>query len=283
MSAPPKSGIVWLASYPRSGNTWTRSFIHNLAKILAGENEEQDINGMTQFSVWDISKPFYTSILGFAPTEENHQQIAEVRHQVHQHIADSFEGLVFVKTHQAMVIDRSHPTINFAVTSAAAYMIRNPLDVVISMSHHFDCTLDKAIDIMGTAGYQTRVDEKAVYEIYGSWSEHVWSWTRTPHSAIHVMRYEDMLADPMGSLGNLAKHLRLDASPTQIGLAIERSTFKRLQAQEEKHGFLERPKQSARFFREGRAGQWKEVLTPAQVSRLVRDHGEQMARFGYTP
>ena len=37
------------------------------------------------------------------------------------------------------------------------------------------------------------------------------------------------------------------------------------------------------FFREGRAGQWKEVLTQAQVDRIVRDHGEQMARFGYLP
>ncbi len=281
MTAPHKSGIIWLASYPRSGNTWTRSFIHNLAKLLAGESEEQDINGMTRFSVWDISMPFYTDILGFTPTDKDCRRIAEVRHQVHQRIADAFEGLIFVKTHNAMVVERGASTINFAVTTGAVYMIRNPFDVAISVSHHFDCTIDKAIEIMGTPGFQTRVDENAVYEIYGSWSEHVWSWTRASHPAMHLMRYEDMMDDPAKSFGNLARYLRLDASASQIELAIERSSFKRLQMQEDKYGFVERPKQSARFFREGRVDQWKQLLTREQVARLVHDHGEQMKRFGY--
>jgi Sulfotransferase domain len=103
-----------------------------------------------------------------------------------------------------------------------------------------------------------------------------------PHPAIYLMRYEDMLAHPEETFGGLARHLLLDATSDQIAQAIDRSSFKRLQAQEEKDGFLERPKEAERFFREGRAGQWKDVLTAAQISRIVRDHGEQMARFGYT-
>jgi hypothetical protein len=67
----------------------------------------------------------------------------------------------------------------------------------------------------------------------------------------------------------------------QLADAIERSSFGRLRAQEEKEGFRERPKAAERFFREGRAGQWKEVLTAQQVARVASDHGEQMARFGY--
>ena len=56
----------------------------------------------------------------------------------------------------------------------------------------------------------------------------------------------------------------------------------RLKAQEQQKGFRERPPQADQdFFREGRAGQWRDVLTPAQIEQLVRDHGEQMRRFGY--
>jgi hypothetical protein len=134
---------------------------------------------------------------------------------------------------------------------------------------------------MGTRGFETEVADLIVHEVYGSWSEHVWSWTRNPHPAIHVMRYEDMLDDPEKAFGGLAAHLRLAATPAQIALAVERASFKQLRAQEEKAGFRERPREDTRFFREGRTDQWKEALTAAQIERIVRDHGEQMARFGY--
>src|ERR1700733_13863040 len=101
----PKPGIVWVASFPKSGNTWTRTFLHNLAKILSGEDEAQSINQMGRFSTWEIRKPYYTDALGFEPTDEHRDQIAAARHQVQQRIADEHDGLVFVKTHQALVLD----------------------------------------------------------------------------------------------------------------------------------------------------------------------------------
>lgn len=283
MDTQPRSGILWLASYPRSGNTWTRSFIHNLVKLAYGEDDEQDINGMARFSVWDIAKPFYTAALGFEPTDRNRKEIAGVRHRVQQQIADAFEGLVFVKTHHALVTDRGSTTINSAVTSGAVYIVRNPLDVAISYAHHLGRSIDDTIDAMAIENFETSVGDEAVYEVYGSWSQHVLSWTRKPHQAIYVMRYEDMLAEPAGIFGGLARHLLLDVTPDQIGQAIDRASFERLRAQEDQKGFREKPKDAERFFREGRAGQWKDILTPRQIDRVVRDHGEQMARFGYLP
>ncbi len=283
MSAQPKSGIVWLASYPRSGNTWTRSFVHNLARVIGGESDAQSINALTRFSLWEIAKPLYTDALGFEPTDAHRREIAGVRHLVQQRIADAFEGLVFVKTHHALVTDRGHTTINFAVTSGAIYIVRNPLDVAISYAHHRGGSIDDAIDAMAQQGFETPVAGDGVHEVYGSWSEHVLSWTRKPHPAIYVMRYEDMLAEPARTFGGLARHLLLDATPEQVGDAIERSSFERLQEQEKKEGFIEKPKVAAPFFREGRTGQWKDVLTRRQVDRVVADHGEQMARFGYLP
>jgi hypothetical protein len=283
MDTQPRSGILWLASYPRSGNTWTRSFIHNLVKLAYGEDDEQDINGMVRFSVWDIAKPFYTAALGFEPTDRNRKEIAGVRHRVQQQIADAFEGLVFVKTHHALVTDRGSTTINSAVTSGAVYIVRNPLDVAISYAHHLGRSIDDTIEAMAIENFETSVGDEAVYEVYGSWSQHVLSWTRKPHQAIYVMRYEDMLAEPAGIFGGLARHLLLDVTSDQIGQAIDRASFERLRAQEDQKGFREKPKDAERFFREGRAGQWKDILTPRQIDRVVRDHGEQMARFGYLP
>lgn len=282
-SQHPRSGIVWLASYPKSGNTWTRVFLHNLIKATAGETDAQNINALGRFTAGLNGKEAYAKVLGFTPTNDHRDEIAAVRHEVQRIAAEQFDGLLFIKTHQALVIDRGTTTINFEVTAGAIYIVRNPLDVAISYAHHIGKTIDQAITLMGTHNAEIVVGEKQVNEIYGTWSQHVLSWTRKPHQAIYVMRYEDMLAEPQQIFGALARHLLLTPTPEQLDRAIDDCSFEKLKAQEEADGFKERPDTAERFFREGRAGQWKEILTPVQIDRIMKDHGEQMTRFGYLP
>jgi len=281
--AEPRTGLVWLASYPKSGNTWTRAFLSNLAAILSGESAELDVNSIGRFSAGENFTALYEELLGFTPTEKHRKEIAAVRHAVQKSIADGYNGLVFVKTHNGLVLDQGRSIINFEVTSGAIYIVRNPLDVAISLSHHLGVTIDDAIATMRTPDVTTPINDKRVHEIWGSWSQHVESWTRKAHPAIYVMRYEDMLSDPQKTFGGLAGHLLLDATLSQLDLAIERSSFAKLRDQEEKTGFVEKSEKTERFFREGRAGQWKEVLKSRQVDRIVKHHREQMSRFGYLP
>ncbi len=283
LAARPKSGLIWLASYPKSGNTWVRMFLSNLAAILAGETEKLELNALARFSHSADFQVHFEEILGFKPTARQRGEIAATRQQVQQKIADKFEGLIFLKTHNALLVDRGHSVINFAVTSGAVYIVRNPLDVAISLAHHGGYSIDKAIVTMAADDTETPVDDVLVNELWSSWSRHVGSWTRKPHPAIHIMRYEDMLADPQASFTALTRHLQLDATPDQIALAVSRSSFENLQDEEERSGFLERPQEAKRFFREGRVGQWRELLAPKQIDRIVADHREQMARFGYWP
>jgi hypothetical protein len=282
---PHQSGIVWIASYPKSGNTWVRAFLHNLVRVRNGESGEQDINEMARFSTWDLDKKRYADFLGFEPDNAIHRtEIASTRHRVQQQIADAAQGLVFMKTHNCLVVDRGHTTINFAVTAGAIYVLRNPLDVAISYAHHAGAEIDRAIEMMAQTDIETHGKDDAVYEVLGSWSQHVWSWTRNKHHALHYVRYEDMLIDPHAAFGAMAQHLSLGSTQQQIGRAIEQSSFARLQAQEREKGFRERPAVADQnFFREGRAGQWKQILTKNQIDAIVRDHGEQMERFGYLP
>ena len=122
-----------------------------------------------------------------------------------------------------------------------------------------------------------------VYELYDTWSEHVSSWTATPSPTLHVMRYEDMIANPYGSFAGVVKFLGIAAPRQRIEKAIRLSSFKVLKEQERHSGFRERPEGVPAFFREGKAEQWKKILTPEQVSAIVGTHREQMARFGYVP
>jgi Sulfotransferase domain len=282
-SQQPKSGLIWLASYPKSGNTWARVFLSNLAAAMAGEAKKLELKAITRFSHSADFKSHFEEILGFKPTIRHCDEIAAARQKVQHRIADTYEGLIFLKTHNALVVDRGHSVVNFAVTSGAVYIVRNPLDVAISLAHHGGTDIDKTIATMAAEDFETPVDDTLVHEVWGSWSRNVSSWTRKPHPAIHVMRYEDMLADPLASFTALVRHLRLDATPAQIALAVDRSSFESLQDEEERAGFKERPQQAERFFREGRVGQWRDVLSQEQVERVVAAHREQMARFKYWP
>jgi hypothetical protein len=279
-----KAGIVWLASYPRSGNTWTRNFLNNLFHVLEGkEDAAKDINTLAEWTIWDIPAERFERVIGKKLDGKNRTAIAAARGAVQRAIADEATGPVLVKTHNALVLDRGHPTINMSVTSGAIYIVRNPLDVVISYSHHFACTLDQAIQRMGNKGAETDANEHVAYEVYGSWSENVSSWTRKPHPAIHVVRYEDMIADPNTAFGKLAAHLRIEATERQVARAVELASFETAKRQEQEKGYRERPANSKAFFREGRAEQWRETLAAQQVARIVADHREQMARFSYVP
>jgi hypothetical protein len=122
-----------------------------------------------------------------------------------------------------------------------------------------------------------------VFELHCSWSRHVESWTGRPHRALHVMRYEDMLARPRQTFGGLVQFLRLPQIRERLNHAIELSSFKELRRQEEGRGFDERSSAQQRFFREGVAGGWRKTLTRAQVESLVAVNEAQMRRFGYWP
>lgn len=277
-------GIIWLASYPKSGNTWTRNFLHNLINVMAGDDlETQDINRMNQHSTWEISGKPYEKLLGKSLDLCTREEIASVRHQVQQQIADSANGIAFVKTHHALVMDRKKPTINFDITCGAIYIVRNPLDVAISFSHHLNASIDEAIEQMAIEGLETPVNEKSVYEVYSSWSQHVESWTRKPQRTIYVMRYEDMLNEPEATFRGLARHLLLEPNAIQLERTIELSSFDKLQSQENEKGFKEKPKDAKLFFRSGKANQWQEELNGRQIERIVRVHRKQMERFNYYP
>jgi hypothetical protein len=272
--------IVWLASYPKSGNTWLRAFLHNLFR---DPNQPYDINRLVDFSTSDSAAGWYQQIDPRPVTELTREEIAQLRPKVHKLLTGIFPDNVFVKTHHALVEAHGTPTITMEYTAGAIYVVRNPLDVVISFAHHFGLSLDDAITQMNQPGMQSETTVAHVYHMYGSWSEHVYSWTARPSPGLHVMRYEDMLAEPERAFGGLVRFLGLNPPRQRLLKAIEQSSFDSLRDQEARRGFRERSQKAERFFREGRAGQWRELLTASQIEAIVEAHKEQMARFGYYP
>jgi hypothetical protein len=277
-------GLVWLASYPKSGNTWTRNFLHTLLSDEA--TVTHDINSMQSKTSWDSSYRWYKPFLnGKKFMDCSMAELAAVRMQANAYMAEAAgNGLLFVKTHNAMMSDHGGvPLINAKVTAGVVYIIRNPLDVVISYSHHNSMSIDKTLEFMARSSAVMPLSEKMAYELQGSWSEHVMSWTRKPNPALHIMRYEDMQQDTLGTFIKLVKFLRIDVNEKKIAQAIDASSFNKLKQMEELSGFKEKPDKAKEFFRKGEVGEWRTVLNKRQIQEIVHAHGEQMQRFGYLP
>lgn len=271
--------ILWLASYPRSGNTWLRVFLHN---YLRNSAEPYDINRLRELTTLDSDARWYR-MFDPRPCESlTKEEAAALRPKVHQAITQSRPDTVFVKTHSALVVDRGTATITADCTAGAIYVVRDPLDVAVSYSVHYGVSLDEAVAAMNRPHNQSTANQPSfVYEFFGSWSENVESWTVRETKSIHVIRYEDMSATSERTFGGVIQFLGLPLNPERLRRAIENSAFPILQAQERQGGFRERSLKSETFFRVGRSGEGRERLLPAQVESLRRTHETQMRRFGY--
>ncbi len=275
--------LVWLASFPKSGNTWLRVFLHNL---FANSFRPIDLNRMQGGIFQSDSALTWFRLLDKRPLAElSADDIARMRPRVHELIAKTNSGSIFCKTHNGLMTIRGHSTINLHVTSGTIYIVRNPLDVVLSLADFLGVDVDRAIDFLNTDFMETDSDpdRNTVSVALGSWSQHVKGWTGSPNPSLHVVRYEDMFDHPFKTFGKIAHFLGLKPSRKRLSRAIDNSSFRLLQKQEERTGFKEKSVHQERFFRRGTTGEWNERLCERQVQRICRAHGEQMNRFGYLP
>ena len=273
--------ILWLASYPRSGNTWLRVLLHN---YLRNDADPQDINRLQELTVIQSDGRWYQALDPRPCDTLTKEEVAAMRPKAQEMIARSSADTVIVKTHNALVIDRGTPMISEAQTAGDIYIMRNPLDVAVSYAVHYGLSLDDAVAAMNRPHNQSKSNEPAfVYEFHGSWSENVESWTARDSKAIHVVRYEDLQANPETSFGAIVRFLGLPANAERLQRSIRNSAFEVLQTQERKAGFRERSRKSDSFFRTGRSGEGRERLSPALIESLAGHHEAQMRRFGYWP
>ena len=272
--------IVWLASYPKSGNTWLRAFLINL---LTDSQEPIDINKMAALTFGDSQSTWYEKVSINPPHSLSSEELADLRPKVHKIIAESSGNSVFVKTHNALVEVSGANMITHSVTAGVIYIVRNPLDVTLSYSDHLGQPLDNIIDLMSRKGFETPASEHHVPEHYSDWSTHVNSWTKIQHPALHIVRYEDMATQPLNTFSAITKFLGMKVQKSRLQRAIRFSSFKELAAQEKASGFIERTPVQKQFFRSGKSGAWKNKLSKNQVKRIIAIHAGQMVRFDYLP
>ena len=257
--------IIWLASYPKSGNTWVRSL---LAHYFMPEGKAPDINNLRQFTTGDGRLDFFAAAAGGEYAANSFDDWLRVRPRALAMIAGSKRNKHFVKTHCQLCSVKSVPLIPPAVTAAAVYILRNPFDVALSYARHMGTDVDTAIERMGRRDNVMGTD-RHVYDVLGRWDEHINSWSEAKGLRVHMLRYEDLTATPDSTVRQLlSEFLGVRVDEHKLKYAIENTRFEALRQQEAELGFAERPEGMTQFFAKGQAGAWRDEMTAAQVARV---------------
>lgn len=272
---PLEKGVVWLASYPKSGNTWFRIVLSNVLHDSADPVSINRINKGTSAS----SRELINRALGFDSLLLTQAELDKLKPAIYTWYAQHTNKIRYFKTHSAYIDSATG-------CRGAIYFIRNPLDVAISFAHHCHFSIDYAIKIMADPQYATIPTQYGnshyVRERYLSWSRHVQSWTLQNTMDIVVLRYEDMTYDPLNTFKKAFDFIQTPVLESVLIEAIEQSRFDKLQQQEQQFGFVEKSvRQKSNFFRKGKVGDWETTLSNRQIQRVIRTHAEIMHQYGY--
>lgn len=273
--------IIWLASYPKSGNTWFRTFI---SQLRADNSEEVSINQLQTDGIFS-SRVLLDSIAGVESADLTLQEIDRLRPVAYNYLAQTTADTLFIKVHDAYTYLEDGAPLLGTTRAKGVYIIRNPLDIAVSLANHCATDIRTAINNMSDVnfafcGSQARLPNQLRQKLL-SWSLHAESWAQAKEIPVHWIRYEDMKREPLDTFTQAVRFMELDYTREQIQQAIALSDFKRLQEQERTHGFREKPYQAMAFFRAGEAGDWKNHLTEEQIHQVVSDHKDAMKQFGY--
>ncbi len=287
-----KQGYTWLASYPKSGNTWFRIVAANLS---APGGEPFDINNIPERGgIASARAPFDNTLL-LESGILTHQECDRMRPLLYRALAEeqdedlasSDSEARLIKCHDAWTrTDRGEPLLGGAKAAQNAILIvRDPRDVAASLANHLGSSVDKAIAFMGSKAEPFCANLKGQpiqlrQQLLG-WSGHAESWLGQSDIPVHLVRYEDMKAEPVRVIHDALLFARKDHSLDEVAKAVELSRFEKLQAQELNARFREAPRGRI-FFRRGECGAWRDELTSAQVIQIERDHSRMMQRFGYS-
>lgn len=277
------NGFYWLASYPKSGNTWLRLFLES----LLAQDRQLDINVLRSVGNNAANRYAFDRVLDIASSDLTDDEITRARPRQYEIEAREAQAPLLRKAHDAWrLTSAGEPLFPPGLTLGAVYIVRDPRDVAVSLAHHMNQTIDQSI--------QRMCDPEAVMErglrrvpdqlpqLLMSWSQHARSWLEAPVPLL-LLKYENLLADPVTHFGSVAQFLQTGAAPGKIAASVEAARFERLRAIEEREGFAERPPGMERFFRRGIAGDWRNSLNSRQIRRIEIAHGDMMRRLGYLP
>lgn len=269
---------VWLVSYPKSGNTWFRIF---LANLLHPEQAPVDFNDLPERTPIASSRGHFDDLLGMPSALLAQAEIDRLRPAVNRELNRIWgEPVLLRKAHDGYgYLPDGRPLMGEGPDFSTLYILRDPWDIAVSMTSHFDCSIDQAVANLCDPEFALARSRKGLNgqlrQDLTTWEQHALGWLAAPLS-LCLLRYEAMQREPLPTFRRAVRFLGLQHDDEAIHAALGASRFEHLQRQEQAQRFHEAPTVTRTFFRRGQVGEGLTRLSPDQYESLkaMRDRVE---------
>ena len=270
--------IIWLASYPKSGNTWLRSFLVNYLNKHTSNFDLRLVDQIKKFPNIELFDELNINFNKFPEIVKNWIQMQEFINLKNE--------FTYLKTHNAMCTINNYPFTNKLNTIGFIYLVRDPRDVVISYSHHINESIEYTFNIMkqNSFGRFKHQGNETNEIMMGSWAENYKSWKNYSSVKKIIIKYEDLILNPYETFFKIINYLNkingLTIDREMIKKSIDNTSFKNLQNLEKKFGFKEKKKEGI-FFRKGKSENWKNELDKKIAFQIEQAFEEEMKELNY--
>ena len=279
--------IIWLASYPKSGNTLVRSMLSGYLFSKDGKFNFELLNNIKKFPDFGVFRN-----LGIDTSDENEvvKKYIYVQEEINKRDGNT---LRLLKTHAALNDINGHPFTNLKNTLGAVYIVRDPRKIVLSYSNHSEISLDESLNRLlelRTLGGQNDRQNQSVTHV-GSWSSNYNSWKEFKKVNKYLLiKYEDLVSKPEETFLSILDFIhqlsnsKFIVDKNKLKNVINTTTFEYLQNLEKKTSFPEAIKSASgkdiTFFKYGKKNTGKDI--PAEIRSKVEKTLElEMSELGY--
>ena len=282
--------IIWLASYPKSGNTWLRAFITSL---VYKEENLNTLDKLKQIHAYPLSKDFYNLLDDF----ENFEEISK-NWEKSQSILNLDKKIKFLKTHHILCSINNNFFTSYKNSLGVIYIVRDPRNIITSLKHHYSFkSYDDALEFMldknrftGKMGKKNTYSRETEFPTYiSNWSNHYNAWKNLKKNYL-LIKYEDLIENPKDNFKKVTKYLsnllKMKIDKNDLDDAILMSSFKNLKQSEEKFGFSEAApdkitNRKKKFFNLGPDNIWEENLPENIRKEIEITFNEEMKELSY--
>jgi len=280
--------IIWIASYPKSGNTWVRSL---LSYYFFSKSEKFNFDLLKNIPNFN-SADFLDSKNPIRSNDDIIKSWVPVQKFIHE----KFKRNLFFKTHNVCETSKGEKFTNNEVSAGCIYVVRDPRNVITSYKNFENQTYENIIkNMIDEEGFL--LSNKSTFEKFGikgievisSWARHYNSWVHNnTNIPICLIKYEDLVENPslefnkiFDFLKKINNEIKTEINKEKLEKTISETNFKNLKDLENNNGFSEKQNRKVNFFNQGIENDWKKIL-PNNISSIIeRKFEKEMKELGY--
>ena len=274
--------IIWLASYPKSGNTLVRSLLSAYFFSEDGKYTFDQIKNIHQFPDVNLFKNLGINV--------NDQKEVIKNYIVVQNKINKKNSIQFYKTHSSLFNIDSNAFTNLKNSLGVIYIVRDPRNIVTSWAHHNDLSINDSSNYL-IHQKETLGNSNKVY--HGTWNYNFQSWKSFKYQDRYLLiKYEDLINDKKNIFLQILEFInkfrkeKFSIDIKKINNILNYTSFEKMKKLEKEKGFFEAMKDQETginkpFFNLGPDNKWQNLLDDKIRSKLENAFQEEMKELGY--